>query len=369
MGGELLDAASSTATDESRRPAAAVRLKGMARSALPTGRLDTSRLRLRALDSCLTQLEDAHERDEKTLTADMASRLRAHVPALAPGMSITQAIDLVLRQQERYLHGGDGQAGPEAANGGTEVSAWLHVLPDGGDDPLGPEAARELTQRIRLATQQVCLLLLEAHDRRAAGALGYPTWEQYVLSEFGLSRSRSYELLDQARVIRALQSAAGVTGWLDVSARAASRIKLHLLDMVRAARLRTRNLPEAERLEVVNQLVREVRARVNAESRDRRAADRRSGPPAGEGPEGVEVTDAKVRGEPDELEELLRAIECLASMPAASEVLARIPDQEAHRLRSLPRAVIWLADFSEQWARRRSRSGSRVGALPVPRGA
>jgi hypothetical protein len=39
--------------------------------------------------------------------------------------------------------------------------------------------------------------------------LGYPTWQEYVQKEFNLSRSRSYQLLDRARVQQAL-SAAGV---------------------------------------------------------------------------------------------------------------------------------------------------------------
>ena len=49
--------------------------------------------------------------------------------------------------------------------------------------------------------------MLEAHDRRAWQALGYPTWEQYVKKEFNLSRSRSYQLLDRAKVTHALFAA------------------------------------------------------------------------------------------------------------------------------------------------------------------
>jgi hypothetical protein len=54
---------------------------------------------------------------------------------------------------------------------------------------------------------EVHQLILEAHDRKAWQALGYPTWQQYVKKEFNLSRSRSYGLLDRARVQQTLLAA------------------------------------------------------------------------------------------------------------------------------------------------------------------
>src|SRR5919106_4677116 len=82
---------------------------------------------------------------------------------------------------------------------GEEVCNALHIP---------AEAARELTNRIKTGLEgifdqiyEVEQLLLEAHNRRAWQALGYKTWEEYVKTEFDLSRRRSYQLLDQARVI------------------------------------------------------------------------------------------------------------------------------------------------------------------------
>src|SRR2546430_13549027 len=48
-----------------------------------------NRLQLRLLDACLDELENAHERDESTLNEALARKLRPYVPAVCPGMSIT----------------------------------------------------------------------------------------------------------------------------------------------------------------------------------------------------------------------------------------------------------------------------------------
>ncbi len=73
------------------------------------------------------------------------------------------------------------------------------------------EEARALTARIQQAVQHVHDLLLEAYERRAWAALGYASWREYAQNEFRLAQSHVYRLLDQARVIRAIEEAAGVS--------------------------------------------------------------------------------------------------------------------------------------------------------------
>src|SRR2546423_10056480 len=110
-------------------------------------------------------------------------------------MAIRNAISIVLREQEPLLR----FRPPQGSS------------PDDAEDirePLDERTAGVLTDRIRHAKEQVCLLLLEAHERRAPAALGYRSWGDYVRMELGLSRRRSYELLDQARVVRTAQDAA-----------------------------------------------------------------------------------------------------------------------------------------------------------------
>lgn len=66
--------------------------------------------------------------------------------------------------------------------------------------------AHDITRRIRATAEQLWQLLAEAHDRRAWHALGYQTWTDYIRTEFAMSRGRSYQLLNQARVISEITS-------------------------------------------------------------------------------------------------------------------------------------------------------------------
>ncbi|TIP49662.1 MAG: hypothetical protein E5X77_10155 [Mesorhizobium sp.] len=83
-----------------------------------------------------------------------------------------------------------------------------------------------LTKRIRTAVDKVWSLLLEAHDRKAWKALKYPTWEAYIKAEFQIGRAHAYRLLDQGRVISAIEEATGnLSPSGDISEAAARDIK------------------------------------------------------------------------------------------------------------------------------------------------
>src|SRR5262249_34830812 len=145
--------------------------------------------------------------------------------------------------------------------------------------PLDADAAGALTERIRDTRHDVCLLLLEAHDGRAAAALGYATWADYVLREFGLSRRRSYELLDQGRVVRAVQMAAGMCGIPHISAQAAEDIKPRLNEVTGAIRRRVEGLPDPDRSAAVVELIMAARATA-AQTRAGRAGEPEPAPTA-----------------------------------------------------------------------------------------
>lgn len=84
-------------------------------------------------------------------------------------------------------------------------------------DDLTADQARTLTNDIKSSAERVYSLLLTAHERKAWAALGYHTWESYVRTEFDMSRGRSYQVLDQARVIKAIGDAAGVSTSVDIT--------------------------------------------------------------------------------------------------------------------------------------------------------
>lgn len=89
--------------------------------------------------------------------------------------------------------------------------------------------ATTLTKRIRESVDSAWTLLLEAHEGRAWAALGYDSWEKYVKAEFGIGRSRSYQLLDQGRVIKAVTEAAGeMSTKVDIGERQVREIKAEL---------------------------------------------------------------------------------------------------------------------------------------------
>lgn len=112
--------------------------------------------------------------------------------------------------------------------------ATLHSLA-----PLSPADARALTDRIRSTAEQFAGLLREAYERRAWEALGYSSWREYATTELSISQSRAYQLLDHAKVIAAVQEAAGgISTMVEIGERDARRLKPHLEEVTEEIRER-----------------------------------------------------------------------------------------------------------------------------------
>jgi hypothetical protein len=71
---------------------------------------------------------------------------------------------------------------------------------------LGPDEARSLTDRIKVRSEELWHLLLEAYEGGAHTALGYSSWGAYFEDEFGGSSRHGYRLLDAGRVAKAMES-------------------------------------------------------------------------------------------------------------------------------------------------------------------
>lgn len=71
---------------------------------------------------------------------------------------------------------------------------------------LSKEEARTLTDEIKEHDEELCFKVLQAYEGGAHVALEYPSWESYVKEEFGYGRSHSYRLMDQARVVKAIDA-------------------------------------------------------------------------------------------------------------------------------------------------------------------
>lgn len=69
---------------------------------------------------------------------------------------------------------------------------------------MTPEAARDLTDRIRTAGNDLAEMLHQAHQGRAWLALGYESWKEYTAKEFQISERHSFRLLDFVEIKRDL---------------------------------------------------------------------------------------------------------------------------------------------------------------------
>lgn len=318
---------------------------------------------LRALDGCLQELEDANERGEVRVSSRLARRLERRVPWLIPGMLLVDAIEGVFKQQESYLRCGEDELavtwspGRRARPRGVDGPAGSRApRPEVGLEPMTEAEARALTERIKTQMRQVCMLVLEAHQRRAWQALGYATWEGYVRQEFGLSRSRSYQLLDQGRVLLALQMALGVPGIPELSADAAGGIKLRLAEVIDEIR---RRVVTAASPDQVRQIVVEV---VQLKRQQIAAARDGAGPESGPGLPVTGRGDLNSRPAAGGLEPpgpwrprgLGEVVEFLAALPPPAEMIERLSRDERDRLTGLERAVRWLTDFAAEYAGTRS---------------
>jgi hypothetical protein len=183
---------------------------------------------------------------------------------------------------------------------------------------------------------QVSVLLLEAHRRQVWKPLGYHSWERYVRTEFGISRSRSYELLDHGTVVTAVMRTAKLTTWPSITAHAAQKLKQQLPLLLDTISRRTATLGPEQTQNVIPLIVRDLN---------------RQQPRVAYPAKGNTNADGRNQGGQAEtsLTSLYAAIECLASLDPPAEVARRVPADDWPRFARLSKAILWLTEFSETW--------------------
>jgi 16S rRNA G966 N2-methylase RsmD len=87
------------------------------------------------------------------------------------------------------------------AEEGAEVSADPQLALAA---PLGTLEARRLTNEVKADAAALWSKLLRLYEGGAHAALGYSSWAAYCAAEFDMGKSRSYQVLDAARVVAAL---------------------------------------------------------------------------------------------------------------------------------------------------------------------
>ena len=234
--------------------------------------------------------------------------------------------------------------------------------------PLNTEQARQLTDSIRNASEVLWMLIARAHSGRAWQALGYQAWGDYVKAEFDMSRSRSYQLLDQARVIQAIEAAVPEgTPVSPISEAVARDLKDVLEEIVPTIRERTEGLPPDEAALVLEEIVEEQRDRLR-EERDAAAAavddeedDFAYDSPYmgdGSGPKPPPIYDdldeidvAKIRRNVNAAHDIYSSLSALASLPEElDEVVDIIPEERHAQIdANLDKAIEHLTRFAEAW--------------------
>jgi hypothetical protein len=131
--------------------------------------------------------------------------------------------------------------------------------------PLSNEQAKQLTHSIRDAAEVIWILIARAHAGKAWKVMGYDSWEDYVKSEFNMSRSRSYQLLDQAKVITAIEEALPADAKINITEAAARELKVVLEDAIPEIRKAVENLDGEEALAVTEEILAKYREKAHSD--------------------------------------------------------------------------------------------------------
>lgn len=321
----------------------------------------------RQLDMCLTVLEDAHERDEQIVSPIVSAKVRPFVSGIVTGMPIAQALDLVFRAQDDCLQAVTPSGEQRSRERVHDADVTSLMEPDAGArgeagstaEPLDARAARALTEKIKSAANNFSLLLLEAQERQAWVALGYRTWERYVRQEFGLSRTRSYELLDHGRLIRAIQAATGVPLIADIPPYAARKVKPYFGQFIAGLKSRVEGRPAEEIPLILSDVIRNAKPRVRVLERREPAAQL-----SDRALDAITVPSLGRRAVAVDAEVVWAIIEYLACLPPAAEVAARLTGPR-DMLDTVERATEWMGDLATELRERcPAASGDHV---PAPR--
>lgn len=271
-------------------------------------------------------------------------------------------------------------------------SVVLDVVPDPALPadiavPLTTDQARELTDTIRSTSEVLYVLLARAHAGKAWEALGYSSFAEYVREEFDMSRSRAYQVLDQSRVVAAIEAAAPDGTDLPVISEAAARdLKSIIGEVVPEIEARTADIPVHEAGQVVEEIVEEYRDKVRErreedalerEEQEMDAAERRgfsdsSGaglytpPPVdfGDEDEDDDFDPALIRRNVQAAYDLYSSLSALKSMPDPESVINTIPVERRVQINDSVRASVeWLQQFETQWLAQPWQDGNADVAL------
>ena len=251
------------------------------------------------------------------------------IPGLAAGMPVRTAIDLVFREQAKWLKSVPSHiidADPLAAGG---VHGFKSTAA-----PVSRIEAETLTERIKRGVGNLSMLLLQAHDGRAWIPLGYSSWADYVGIEFGFSRPRSYELLNHGRVLRSVMQVAALSVPPPISPYAASQAKPRIKELLNEVKRSIRpGMSENEIASALGPIVAQVRRSSDPSAR---ASSRKST---------TVLTMTPVRTD-DVVDRISEVIRIIMGLESPADILAQIRPADRPRLELLISAADKLREIA-----------------------
>lgn len=252
----------------------------------------------------------------------------------------------------------------------------------GFNEPLTTDEAQELTEHIRSTADVLYVLLGRAHAGKAWESLGYATFSAYVKEEFDMSRSRAYQILDQHKVIQALEAAVPDGTSLRISEAQARDLKSVIDEVVPEVQKATAGLSTEEAQKITEDIVEDYRDQVRKQNAsDGDESDGSDGGHQGGGgmpgqfgggnggggnfsdfgddPEQdpqddvPQVDTAEIRRRVQAAYDFYTAMSALNTMPDVLVVIDTIRDERIPQIREqMPVALEWLQEFAKKWEER-----------------
>lgn len=255
---------------------------------------------------------------------------------------------------------------------------------EGFDRPLTTDEAQELTEHIRSTADVLYVLLARAHAGKAWTALGYTSFAEYVRDEFNMSRSRAYQILDQHRVIEALEAAVPDGTELRITEAQARDLKSVIDEVVPAVERATSGMTADDAQKMTEEIVGDYRDQARAERESAADLDddgfqggggmpgtfgggNGGGEGGGNGGGGggfqdnefdegdidedvPQIDTSEIRRRVQAAYDFYTAVGALQAMPDVQTIVDTInPDRVPQVREHLPGALKWLTEFSEAW--------------------
>lgn len=126
------------------------------------------------------------------------------------------------------------------------------------------DAAVELTNQIRSTVDATYVLIYRAYKGKCWKALDYDSWGDYVTKEFDMSRSRSYQLINQAQIVQEIEQSVPEGTKVTISEAQARDIEHVIPKITEKLKAKTANQTPKEAAKSIKEAVNEVRAEKKA---------------------------------------------------------------------------------------------------------